>query len=195
MYLLIVKNILFFIWSFEYYILKDKTKITKLYVIEDVNLEFGYHIYDKNINEYDAYDTFEWLVSEKDLKDYQNNFNFLNDWNENAYIVNESIYILSCVDVSESNLLVYIDNKNNKNLKDIIQYHKKYFSKFRINQYPNNNVDAFKTEIAQKYFTELKNIIAEFQKEWERSYMNEKEILEKRQVLLELINHSKKICV
>jgi hypothetical protein len=189
MYLLIVKNILFFIWSFEYYILKDNTKITKLYVIKDINLEYGYHIYDKDINEYDPCESFQWLVS---LKDFQKSMYSINNWNENAYIVNESIHVLSRIDVSNYNLLVYIDNQNNKQLKNIIQYHQKYVSKFSLQE---NNVALFKPEIAQKYFTELNLIIKELSEEWELSYMNKNEILEKRQVLLDLINHSKQICV
>jgi hypothetical protein len=192
MYLLIVKNLLFFIWSFEYYILKDKTKITKLYVIENINLEYGYHIYNKDIKEYDPYDIFEGLVSVKDFPKDTKNY-----WNENAYRINESVVLLSNVigHVFESNLLVYIDNKNNKNLKNIIKMHLKYFircSKFSLQE---NKVALFKPEIAQKYFTELNHIIKELSDEWEFSYMNEKEILEKRHVLLELINHSKQICV
>lgn len=67
MYLLIVKNILYYIWSFEYYIYKNKNKLTKLHVIDEVYLDFGYHIYPKDKQNFTQYDDFERLVSEKDF--------------------------------------------------------------------------------------------------------------------------------
>jgi len=84
MYLLIVKNILYYIWSFEYYIYKDKNKLTKLYVIDDVYVDFGYHIYPKDKENFTQYENFDLLVSEED---------FPNDkiilWNEKVDSVSE----------------------------------------------------------------------------------------------------------
>lgn len=70
MYLLIIKNIIYYIWSLEYYVFQNKNKLTKFYVIDDVYVDFGYHIYPKDKDNFDQYDEFPVLIKEKD---YPNN--------------------------------------------------------------------------------------------------------------------------
>lgn len=169
MYLLILKNILFYIWSFEYYILKDKNKITKLYVIKNVDLEYGYHIYPKDIDNYNTQDVFKVLFSEKELKDFlkknsinNNTFNF-----EKGKNINENVYILShLIELSMDSSLIYINNTNNKKiLKDLILFNKNFFKLVQENVLNNNDLSLLKTDMTDAYFVELQNIINELYEE------------------------------
>lgn len=186
MYLLIIKNILYYIWSFEYYIYKDKNKLTKLHVIDDVYVDFGYHIYSKDKENFNQYDNFEWLVSEND---------FPNDkmilWNEKVDIVIEGQQILSrFILINNSNTLIYINAVQNKELKNIVLLLNKYIEKGKFDIFWHNPFMNLKEDIVKEYFQELKSEMDDLYKEWEINYMNQKNILEKQgEILLELIKH------
>lgn len=188
MYLLILKNILFYIWTYEYFILEDKNKLTKLYVIEDINLEFGYHIYPKDKDNYNPYDTFKPMIGEVDII-YRLKNNKFDNFNYDA--INENIYILSkligLLDLSSSNFLIYIELNSNCKLKDIVLLYKKYLELMCINTAYKNDLSLLKLEISKEYFQELKNIINILYQEWEKDYKNN--IFENRKVFNELIKH------
>ena len=182
-YLLILKNVLHFIWSFEYNILKDKNKITKFYVIENNYLEFGYHIYLKNINEYHSYDTFS---------------SNLNSINSDIFIekidkehvkydaVYESVKVLSNLDEYYPSCL-YIKYIENEALKNLDTWYYVSREKLRLYNYVENDTSLLKTEIAQEYFSELNNLMAKIREEWELN--GELNIYEKRNAFKELSQH------
>lgn len=184
-YLLILKNILHFIWSFEYNILKDKNKLTKFYVIDDNDLDLGYHIYTKNKNEYNPYDTFS----------KNKNLNLINsdifvekiDLGHDRYdAVYESIQVLSNVIMQiDQTFCIYVKNKENKalNILDINEIQKKVC----LCYWPVNNTASLKPEISQEYFSELNLIIVKIKEEWKIN--GELNIYEKRDVFKELVKH------
>lgn len=187
MYLLILQNILFYIWSFEYFILKDKNNLTKLYIIEDVNLEYGYHIYPKPKANYNSYDIFKPIVTEKIfIKKYINEFEFSILKN---YEVNEFIYILSkLIKFSDSNILIHIAFEQNKILKDINIKNKKNIDLININTADENDLYLLKDEIALDYFIELKNVMNTLYQKWELN--NNNNIFKNN--LFELVTHCNK---
>lgn len=190
-YLLIVKNTLYFIWSFEFFIFQNKDKLTKLYVIDEIYVDFG-HIYPKNKENFNQYDQFKTLISENDFSD-----NKIISWNEKISIINEGQYILSrFIDINNFNTLVYVNSLKNTELKNIILLLNEYIKKDKFATFWNNPFSNLKEEIAKEYFQELKNVMDDLYNEWEINYMNQENILEKQgETLLELINHYKSKCV
>jgi hypothetical protein len=114
-YKLIVKNVLHFIWSFEYNILKDRNKLTKLYVIEDNDLDLGYHIYPKNKNEYKVSDTFLKFINNAIYDLFIEKIDIGHDKYDAVY---ESIQVLFHLDEYMPNC-IYISNKDNEVLKNL----------------------------------------------------------------------------
>lgn len=189
MYLLVIKNVIYYIWSFEYYILQDKSKLTKLHVIDTAEVDFGYHIYSKDKENFNQYDNFPWLISGKD---------FTNDkvipWNSNSYVINEGVHLLSSFQTTIIPL-VYIKAKNNQELKEVILLLNKYENTRKIHVTWNNPWMHVKKEILKEYFQDLDNIIQVLYKEWELNYMDKKYLFKNQEeVLLELINHYKSKC-
>lgn len=188
MYLLIVKNILYYIWSFEYYIYKDKNKLTKLYVIDDVYVDFGYHIYPKDKANFTQYENFDLLVSEED---------FPNDkiilWNEKVDSVSEGQWVLSrFLPITNFNTLIYINSLKNKELKNIVLLLNKYIETGKFLIFWHNPFLNLKEDAVKEYFQELKSEMDDLYKEWEINYMNQENILEKQgEILLELVKHYK----
>lgn len=154
-------------------------------------VDFGYHIYPKDKQNFNQYDDFDWLVSE-------NNFsiNKVIPWNEKIGIINEGQYILSrFISINRFNTLVYINSLKNKELKNIILLLNEYIKKDKFATFWNNPFSNLKEEIAKEYFQELKSVMDNLYNEWEINYMNQENILEKQgETLLELINHYKSKC-
>lgn len=191
MYLLIVKNILYYIWSFEYYIFKNKNKLTKLHVIDEIYVDFGYHIYPKDKQNFTQYDQFHLLVWEE---------NFPNDkvipWNDKVYSVNEGLHVLlSFIELHNSDILIYINSLKNKELKKIVPLLNKYIEADKFCIFWNNPFANLKEEMAKEYFEELKSVMDDLYKEWEINYMSQENIFEKQvEILLKFIKHYKKGC-
>lgn len=191
-YLLIVKNTLYYIWSFEFFIFQNKNKLTKLNVIDEVYVDFGYHIYPKNKENFNQYDNFKTLISENDFS-----INMVIPWNEKIGIINEGQYILSrFIDINGFNTLVYVNALKNKELKEIILLLNEYIKKDKFATFWNNSFSNLKEEMVKEYFQELKSVMDALYQEWEINYMNQENIFEKQgETLLELINHYKSKCV
>jgi hypothetical protein len=188
--LLILKNILFFIWSFEYYILKDKNKLTKLYVIKDINIECGYHIYSRDTNFYNDCNIFPPLFCEEDLKQFVNNNNINNFNFNNVKEINEKIFILvNIIKFLDVGNCIYVELKNNVKLKDLNIILNEYLELVELNTDYENNLYLLKPEMASAYFVELNNVINCLTEEWQINYMNKVYILEENTVFLDLVNH------
>lgn len=114
-YKLILKNVLHFIWSFEYNIFKDINKLTKLYVIDDNDLDLGYHIYPKNKNEYKVSDTFLKFINNAIYDLFIEKIDIEHDKYDAVY---ESIQVLFNLDEYMPNC-IYISNKDNEVLKNL----------------------------------------------------------------------------
>lgn len=192
MYLLIVKNTLYYIWSFEFFIFQNKNKLTKLHIIDEIYVDVGYHIYSKDKQNFNQYDNLKTLISENDFSD-----NKIIPWNEKIGIINEGQYILSrFISINSFNTLVYINSLKNKELKEIILLLNKYIKKNKFATFWNNPFSNLKEEMAKEYFQELKSVMDVLYQEWEINYMNQENILEKQgETLLKLINHHKSKCV
>lgn len=188
MYLLIVKNILYYIWSFEYYIYKNKNKLTKLHVIDEVYLDFGYHIYPKDKQNFTQYDDFERLVSEKDFSNGK-----VIPWNEKIDSLNEVQQCFSSfIELHNFNILIYINSLKNKELKEIVPLLNKYIKADKFCIFWNNPFANLKEEMAKEYFEELKSVMDDLYKEWETNYMNQENTFEKQEeIFLELVKHYK----
>ena len=182
-YLLILKNVLHFIWSFEYNILKDKNKITKFTVIKDNDLEFGYHIYLKNINEYHSYDTFS---SNLNLINSDIFFEKIDKEHAKYDAVYESVKVLLNLDEYYPSCL-YIKYIENEALKSLDTWYYVSREKLRLYNVVENDTSLLKTEIAQEYFSELNALMATIREEWERN--GELNIYEKRNAFKELSQH------
>lgn len=191
-YLLIVKNTLYYIWSFEFFVFQNKDKLTKLNVIDEVYVDFGYHVYSKDKRNFNQYDDFDWLVSENDFP-----IDKVIPWNEKIGIINEGQYILSrFISINNFNTLVYVNALKNKELKEIILLLNEYIKKDKFAIFWNNSFSNLKEEMAKEYFQELKSVMDVLYQEWEINYMNQENIFEKQgETLLELINHYKSKCV
>lgn len=174
LYYLILKNILHFMWSVEFYI--DKNQITRLYIDNQIG-EYGYSIYfNEECNDYTK-------ISLSIKKDFINN-NFLN--NEKYNTIYESIYLL--IKLCEKDCM-YIGYKENYGLKNLNKLHLKYYKLFDIS----NEVDVltiYEKEASKAYLLELNNIIQEIKQDWER--LGPLDIFQNRTVFKELINHIKK---
>lgn len=191
-YLLIVKNTLYYIWSFEFFVFQNKDKLTKLNVIDEVYVDVGYHVYSKDKQNFNQYDDFDWLVSENDFP-----IDKVIPWNEKIGIINEGQYILSrFISINNFNILVYVNALKNKELKEIILLLNEYIKKDKFAIFWNNSFSNLKEEMAKEYFQELKSVMDALYQEWEINYMNQENIFEKQgETLLELINHYKSKCV
>lgn len=69
-------------------------------------------------------------------------------------------------------MLIYIEAKENKELKNINKLYNKYLKLISINE---NDISLLKNEIAKEYFLELKNIMDNLYQEW--LYINKINIL------------------
>lgn len=172
MYYLILKNILFYIWSFEFSVFQDKNNLTKIYIIDDKNLEYGYHVYPYDKNHFNTQDLFPFLVSEKDyiLLKSQLHFN---------YKMQECLYILCSLISLTSSKSVNVTHVKNTDLKNVISFYFKYFEKFSIHTIHDNDVSRLKNEKAIQYFNELQGIINSIYGEWEIEYMPNSNIFDK----------------
>ena len=194
---LILKIMIFYIWDFEYSIFKDLNKITKWYIIENINLEYGYHIYSKDKNNYNPYEPAILKVNIKDYESYvtfnYNNKHFYNLNNDNVY---ELIYILSCLSglklfstTKECTNLLYIHYKNNKDLINILKIQNKYSAIISRND---NDLSLLEKDKVHDYFNELKNIMDDFYMEWKLNC--DKKSNQHDKVFQELIAYYKKKC-
>lgn len=183
MYLLVIKNVI-------YYILQDKSKLTKLHVIDTAEVDFGYYIYSKDKENFNQYDNFPILVSGK----CWNNKVKVIPWNSNSYIINEGVHLLSSFQTTTIPL-VYIKAKNNQELKEVILLLNKYENTRKIHVTWNNPWMHVKKEILKEYFQDLDNIIQVLYKEWELNYMDTDNLFKNQEeVFLELIKHYKSKC-
>ena len=180
--LLILKNLLHFMWSFEYNILKDKSKITKCYVIKDTNLEYGFHIYLKDIKNFSPYDHFDSnnLINRELYLQSKNN-----DSNEFVY---ESIQVLlNVVKYKDMEHCMYIGYLENKQLKNLDLWYNKNIKKFNLNNWYENDLSLLKPEIASEYFSELNDVINILYNEWESAGASN--IFKERAAFKALVNH------
>lgn len=161
-YLSVLKTILHFIWSFEYNVLKDKTKLTKFHVIDDEDLEFGYHIYLKDKANYNPYDSFNETIKEED---YMKKIN--NKYNSDKYqLVYESILTLSnlinlaALSNNGNNVYcIYMKCLENKELKNLDYIFSKTIPFLQFDHWYENDVRNLKKEIRSHYFLELVSIL------------------------------------
>lgn len=177
LYILILKNILHFMWSVEYNI--DKNKITRLYVDKEIG-EYGYSIYfNESCNEYTELPLFT-------QKDFINN-NFLNNV-QNDFIY-ESIDLLINLNGKD---WMYINYKENYGLKNLNNLHIKYSKLFDTSDYVNffNVFTECEKEKEKNYILELNKIMQEIKHDWER--LGPLDIFQNRTVFFELINHLQK---
>lgn len=131
---------------------QDKNNLTKIYIIDDKNLEYGYHVYPYDKNHFNTQDLFPFLVSEKDyiLLKSQLHFN---------YKMQECLYILCSLISLTSSKSVNVTHVKNTDLKNVISFYFKYFEKFSIHTIHDNDVSRLKNEKAIQYFNELQGII------------------------------------
>ena len=163
----ILKNILFFLWWFEYNILKNKNKLTKLYIIEDINLEFGYHIYLKDKNNYNPYDSFE----PNNLITRENYFKIVDKNHDRYYYaIYERVYVLSSlVGLNENCYWLYYKSKDNKIIKNLDVLYRSIIKKVELNYVCENDLSLLDKEISKEYFVELNLIMKDLYKEWENT--------------------------
>lgn len=117
----------------------------------------------------------------------------LNNNNMDSEIINERSYILSkLTDLLQGqnfNNIIYIEFKENSDLKDIILCYQKYLKLLKINTVYDNNLLLLKTEITKSYFMELNNLIILLEKEWEKNLLNIN--LDTKPVFLKLMKYNK----
>ena len=181
LYYLILKNILHFMWSFEYNI--DKNKMTQLFVNKsNMCSEYGYNVYfNKECND---------RIIPQPLYTYENYIKKLNNVliDEKYDPVYECIHLLSNFIEKDWLYVKYQDNKELKflNLLDL-EYHKL----FKINNAEYiNDLAVLEKSVAQTYLLDLNNVILKIRQEWE--HLNPLDIFKKRTVFFELIHHIKK---
>ena len=141
--------------------------MTKLYIIEDINLEFGYHIYLKDKNNYNPYDSFE----PNNLITRENYFKIVDKNHDRYYYaIYERVYVLSSlVGLNENCYWLYYKSKDNKIIKNLDVLYRSIIKKVELNYVCENDLSLLDKEISKEYFVELNLIMKDLYKEWENT--------------------------